>query len=194
MSSASTKDEPPQLERYRFSLDEYHELVASGFFKREDRIELIEGELIMMPPPSPEHSASSTSLRRRIERALPDSLLLRGAQPVTIPPRSEPASYLCLVKMRPDFYKSAHPGPKDVLLLIEVAKTSAPFDKGTKARVYGAAGIAEYWVIEIVERVVQVFTEPTKNGYRTQRTYQPDETVRCGTIRKLALKVADMLL
>ncbi len=193
MSSARTK-EPAQPGRYHFSLDEYHDLVETGFFKREDRIQLIEGELIMMPPHSPEHSANSTSLRRRIERVLPDHLLLREAQPVSIPPNSEPEPDLSVVKMRPDFYKSAHPVAKDVLLLVEVAKTSAPFDKGIKAQMYAKAGIAEYWVIEIMARVVTVFTEPSAQGYRTQRTLQPEDKVQCGTIKKLALKVSDMLL
>lgn len=194
MSSSSTKKVPPQLERYRFSLDEYHELVASGFFKREDRIELIEGELIMMPPPSPERSAQTSSLRELIERLLPAELHLRVADPITVPPDSEPEPDFCVVKRRADFYKSGHPKPKDVRLIVEVSKTSAAFDTGQKARIYGAAGIPEYWVIEIEQRVVHVFTEPTKNCYRTQQTYRRDDRVQCGTIRKLALKVVDMLL
>lgn len=194
MSSASTKKNQPQIERYRFSLDEYHELVASGFFKREDHIELIEGELIMMPPPSPEHSANSTSLRDKVQRLIPEKLIVRESQPVTIPPDSEPEPDLCIVPRRADYYKTAHPGPKDVLLLIEVSKTSATFDKTTKARVYGEAGILEYWVIEIEQGVVHVFTEPTPQGYRTLRTHHTDDTVRCSTIRKLVLRVADMLL
>lgn len=194
MSSASTKKEQPQIGRYRFSLDEYHELVESGFFKREDHIELIEGELIMMPPPSPEHSANATSLRDRIQRLIPDKLLIRESQPVTIPPDSEPEPDLCVVPRRTDYYRTAHPSPKDVLLVIEVAKTSAAFDKTTKAHVYGRAGIVEYWVIEIEKDVVHVFSDPTTHGYRTQRTYQRGDTVRSSTIRKLVLGVSDMLL
>jgi Uma2 family endonuclease len=194
MSLLVKKQQPKEPGRYQFSIEEYHHLVDTGFFTREDRVELIEGELIMMPPPSPDHSAHTTSLRMKIERKLPDDVILRIADSITLPPLSEPEPDLCIVRRRADFYKKAHPTAKDVLQVIEISKSSLDFDTGQKAVIYGRAGIREYWVLDLPSRCLHVFTAPGKQGYRTQKKYLRGETVNCGTISQIKLPVADMLL
>lgn len=194
MSSLVKKQRPKEPARYRFSLEEYHQLVETGFFTDDDRLELIEGELIMTPSPSPDHAAHSESLRMKIERRLPAGFLLRVANVVSVPPDSEPAPDLCVVRHRADFYKKAHPLPKDVLLIIEIAKSSLEFDMGRKAEIYGRAGIREYWVLDLPSRCLHVFTAPGKQGYRIQRKYERGETVICGTILQIKLPVAELLL
>jgi Uma2 family endonuclease len=194
--SARTISKPlaPERERYRFTADEYHRMIAADFFGREDRVELINGELIMTPPTGPGHAAHSRSLREKIEARLPRQFLLCVDDPITLPPDSEPQPDFSIVRRRADFYKSGHPQPADVLLIIEIAKSSLEFDMETKALIYGRSGIREYWVLNIVAKCLHVFTDPTKHGYRTQQNFQPGEKVACGTVPRLKFQVAEMLL
>ncbi len=181
-------------EHYRFTLDKYHQMIATGFLGREDRFELINGELIMTPPIGPGHCAHSASLRERIENRLPKNCALRVAEPITLPPDSEPEPDFAVVRRRADYYLRSHPEPKDILLLIEVSDTSVAFDVGEKALVYALAGIVEYWVLDIVQKRLRVFTEPGSKGYRTQRILETTDTIKCGSVSKLELAVSDMLL
>lgn len=169
-------------------------MIQAGMFGREDRLELLNGELVMMPPIGPDHAANSDCLREKIEKHLPRALALRVALPVTIPPDSEPEPDLCVVLRREDYYRLAHPQAKDVLLIIEVSASSASFDANEKALIYGRAGIPEYWMLDIPGKVLRVFTIPNSDGYKSQRIARPNEVVRCGTIPELQLSVSDALI
>ena len=189
----STDSNAPR-DRYRFSVEEYHQMIRTGLFDREDRLELLEGELIMMPPIGPEHAANSDCLRERIEERLPGTLAVRVALPITIPPDSEPEPDLCVVRRREDYYRSAHPEAKDVLLVIEISASSASFDAKEKALIYGRAGIPEYWMLDIPGKVLRIFTDPSPEGYRNQRTAWPGETVHCASIPQLEILVSEALI
>lgn len=181
-------------EHYRFTVEEFHRLEQTGILSREDRIELIEGELVIMPPIGPEHSSHTRSLRELLSRLVPCHLLLCVAEPVTLSEHSEPLPDFSIVQRRTDFYRQGHPTPADVLLIIEVAHSSAEFDMGEKALQYARNGIVEYWVLDVVGAFLQVFTGPAETGYRTQRTFHRGDTAKCGTISQMELPVEAMLL
>jgi len=181
-------------DRYRFSVDEYHQMIRAGIFSREDRLELIDGELIMTPPTSPGHSAHSRSLRERIETKLPRQFLLCVDDPITVPPNSEPQPDFAIVRRRADFYKTGHPQPADISLVIEIAQSSVDYDLSAKSLLYGQSGIPEYWVPDLSSHCLHVFTQPAKQGYRTLQNFQPGDTVVCSTIPRLKFRVAEMLL
>jgi len=189
----STAPDAPR-DRYRFTVEEYHQMIQVGLFGREDRLELLNGELVMMPPIGPDHAANSDCLREKIEKRLPETLAVRVALPVTIPPDSEPEPDLCVVRRRADYYRSAHPEAKDVLLIIEVSVSSASFDANEKALIYGRAGIPEYWMLDIPGKVLRIFTDPGPEGYRGQRVARPGEIVRCGSIPALEFPVSEALI
>lgn len=180
--------------RLRFTVEDYHHLMASGIFDEVDRIELINGDLTMMPPIGPEHSSHTTGLTNKLPRKLPETLLVRINEPITIGTRSEPQPDVAIVRARKDNYKTAHPGPKDVLLVIEVADSSAPFDNEVKAKLYGKAGIPEYWVIDIAAECVRVFTGPSAKGYKHITENHRGEPIKCGTIPQLKLTVNEVLV
>jgi MEMO1 family protein len=179
--------------RYAFTVEDYHQLVASGNIARSDRIELINGELTIMPLIKPEHSFHTTRLLSVLPRRLPGGVLLQLHEPITIAPHSEPQPDAAIVKERADGYRKAHPGPKDVLLVIEVADSSVAFDTVVKAKLYGKAGIPEYWVIDVQEACLRVFTEPSSRGYKKAVEMEKHETVKCGSVPGLALKVKELL-
>lgn len=197
MSAAhSSKPKAPAKARsqYLFNVDDYHQLVTAGILEERDRIELIQGELTMMPPIGPEHSSHTRRLTNLLPRKLPETVILQMNEPITIPNHSEPQPDAAIVKARPDNYRKAHPTPKDVLLVIEVADSSADFDNTVKAKLYGKAGIPEYWIVEIGEACVRVFTEPSKQGYRTIKEYHRGDKVKCGTVPELHLAVTELLV
>lgn len=148
----------------------------------------------MMPPIGPEHSSHTRRLTNLLPRKLPESVVLQMNEPITIPNHSEPQPDAAIVKVKADNYRKAHPTPKDVLLVIEVADSSTDFDNKVKAKLYGKAGIPEYWIVEIEEACVRVFTDPSKQGYRTIKEYHRGDKVKCGTVPELHLAVAELLV
>ena len=181
-------------DRYSFTVADYHQLIAAGSFKRSDRIELINGELTLMPPIGPEHSSHTRRLTNLLPRKLPKSVMLQMNEPITIPKHSEPQPDAAIVRAKADNYKSGHPQPKDVLLVIEVADSSAAFDYQVKSKLYGKAGIAEYWILNIEEGCLRVFTEPSSKGYRTAKDYYAGDRVQCGTVAELDLRVDELFV
>ena len=197
MANAATKrpGSPPseKRERYAFTVADYHQLIASGHFKRNDRIELINGELTIMPPIGPEHSFHTTRLTNTLPLKLPSGVLLRMNEPITLGNHSEPQPDAAMVRARPDGYRSAHPGPEDVLLVIEVADTSAAFDIQVKAKLYGKVGIPEYWVIDLQEGCLRVFTEPSARGFKHLQVLERGDTVQSNSIASLTLMVKELM-
>jgi Uma2 family endonuclease len=197
MANATTKRPAPQhaetRARYAFTVADYHQLIASGHFKRTDRVELISGELTIMPPIGPEHSFHTTRITNTLPQMLPTGVWLRVNEPITIGNHSEPQPDAAVVRERPDGYRSAHPGPKDVLLIIEVADTSAAFDTQVKAKLSSKAGIPEYWVIDVQESCLRVFTEPSDRGYKHIQVLERDDTVKSVSINGLAIQVKGLM-
>jgi len=187
---------PPPVEtrqRYAFTVADYHQLIASGHFKRTDRIELIHGELTIMPPIGPEHAFHTRRITNTLPVKLPPGVMLQMNEPVTIAHHSEPQPDAAVVRARPDGYRSAHPGPKDVLLIIEVADTSASFDTQVKAKLYSKAGIPEYWVIDVQESCLRVFTQPSARGYKQLQVLDRGDTVQSASVSGLTLKVKELM-
>lgn len=175
---------PPTIPPFpvrRFTLDEYHQMLESGILKDRDPYELLNGMIVAkMPQTSPQASASSR-LERRLARLLPDAWLLRVGKPVSIPGSdSEPEPDAAVVSGPEDKYDSRHPGPKDVALVAEVSDTSLGKDAGEKLGIYAGAKIPEYWIVNVNERRVEVYSQPKGGkspGYKQQTNYGPDDEV-----------------
>jgi Uma2 family endonuclease len=156
----------------RISFDEYTQMVEDGAFDalRDKRIELIHGELREMTPPGPSHSeAVSRLIDWSTEPPVKKIATLRTENPVSVPEQdSSPHPDVVWVKKRS--YGDRHPLPAEVLLLIEVADSSLDGDCSEKADLYAAAGIRDYWVVDLPNRVVHVFREPKDGAYSQHST------------------------
>ena len=145
-----------QVLRRRFTVKEYYRMVQAGILKEDDRVELIEGEIIEMAPIGRRHA---TCIRRVI---LIFSELVRGRaivdvqNPIHLGEYSEPQPDVVLLRLRPDLYLAGHPQPEDILLLIEVADTSVNYDRSVKGPLYAEAGIPEYWIVNPEDETVTV--------------------------------------
>src|SRR5207249_12204402 len=125
--------------RRLFTVEEYHRIGQAGVFTEDERIELLAGEIVVMTPIGSRHASCVSRLNRLFSRHLGDDFLVRIQDPVQLDDYSEPEPDVVVVKARADFYHDAHPRSSDVVLLIEVADTSAGSDRAEKIPLYGAS-------------------------------------------------------
>jgi Uma2 family endonuclease len=156
---------PPLM---RISCDRYHEMIASGGLREDDRIELIEGYLVTKMSIGSLHSGMVNRLNRLLGRLFGDSAIVTIQNPVTIHEYSEPEPDVVVAKFREDFYADRHPYPEDILLVIEVADTILAFDREAKIPLYASCGIPESWLVDLIHHEIHVFRRP--DGAKYQET------------------------
>ena len=140
----------PGLVPYRISVDQYEAMVNSGVFSKHDRLELIEGLLVVKMTKGTRHSTTAELCRRAIEEMIPAGWHLRVEKPVRIPGRaSEPEPDISVVRGTVKDYSGRNPDPSDVALVVEVAESSLAADQTEMVRVYGGGGIPVYWIINL---------------------------------------------
>jgi Uma2 family endonuclease len=182
-----------QLTRRRFTVDEYYQMAEAGILNEDDRVELIDGEIVEMPPIGPGHSGSVDKIYRTLFRAYDDIAQIRSQNPIRLDQYNEPQPDFSLLKHRADSYRSAHPGPDDVLLVIEVADTSLRTDRDIKLRLYARFGIQETWLVDLQHNLVVVAREPTAEGYRLITTARRGDRLAPVAFPDRALAVDDIL-
>ncbi len=182
-----------QVQRRLFTVEEYHRMAEAGILSEDDRVELIEGELVAMSPIGSRHAACVKRLIRLLDRAVGDRAIVGAQDPIRLGARSEPQPDVTLLRYRPDFYASAHPGPEDVLLVVEVAETSADYDRTVKIPLYARYGIPEAWLVDLLEERIEIYRHPSPQGYQTLHIAHRGETVRPTTLPDLELSVDDIL-
>jgi Uma2 family endonuclease len=185
---------PPQAAlRWRFSVAEYHQLIAAGIFGEDDRVELIGGDLVMMSPIESKHAGQVNWLTRVLMRTVRDRAVVAVQNPVQLDDISEPQPDLAVLGPRDDFYSRSNPTPADVLLLIEVSDSTAGYDRDVKVRAYAHAGIAETWLVDLTAGWLEVYREPSPAGYKLLRKALPGETVSPLAFPDVVLAVDDVI-
>ena len=171
MSAVATTSTPPALApaRRRFTVAEYYALAEVGILGENERVELLEGDIIVMPPIGDWHASSVLRLNSAMVPPLQGRAIVSVQGPTRLNNRSEPQPDVMLLRWRDDFYQGGHPGPADVLLLIEVADTTVDYDRGAKLSAYARAGIPEVWIVTRENRRIEVYTEPESGAYATVR-------------------------
>ncbi len=140
-------------------------MAGAGLFGEDDRVELVGGEIIDMAPIGSRHAAAVDRLNRLLVSRLGDRAIVRVQSPIRLDDLSEPQPDVTVLKPRADFYSDDHPGPADILLVVEVADTSAAWDRGVKVPLYAEAGAVEAWVVDLADEVVEVFRSPGAGRY-----------------------------
>lgn len=163
-------DDAPLLTRHRLTVADYYRMAEAGIFAPNARVELIEGEVIDMAPIGTRHAAAVGRLLRAATAAVGSRALVWVQNPLRLGDLSEPEPDLMLLKLRDDFYADAHPTAADVLLLIEVADTSARYDREIKLPLYARHGVPEVWIVDLEARLVRFFRSPAGQGYAEAST------------------------
>lgn len=182
-----------QLEPRRFNVTEYYQMAEAGVLKPDDRVELIEGEIIKMRPIGSPHAACVSRFARWLQTQAKVKALVSVQNPVRLDDFSEPVPDSALLKPRKDFYAARHPTPADVLLIIEVADTTLLKDRNVKVPLYARAGITETWLVNLPKQLIEVYSEPLNGKYRKSRKFKRGETVVSATVAGLSPKVNDIL-
>lgn len=182
-----------EYSRRPFTVAEYDQMVATGILRDDDRVELIEGEIVAMTPIGSPHAACVSKLDHVLARLLGDRSQIRVQCPVAIPDWSEPNPDVALVMPRADFYAAAHPPPRHVQLLIEVADSSFVYDTQKKAPLYAKSGIRELWVIDLNTNRVLVYTRPRAGQYSIIRSHNLGEGFTSQRFPGIEFKVRDLL-
>ncbi len=182
------------LRRRRFTIDEYHRMGEVGILHEDDRVELIEGEIVEMAPIGSRHAAIAARIRKFFTLRLDDRAVLWSQEPVLLKaPGSEPQPDVLILAPRADFYASALPEPQDVLLLIEVADSSLTYDRRTKLPLYARAGIADVWLVDADSGRVEVHRSPAGGRYRDARSPARGESFAPLAFPDVAVTLADLL-
>lgn len=179
--------------RRPFTVAEYDQMVANGILRDDDRVELIEGEIVEMSPIGSPHAACVRKVQHVLPRLLGDRIQISVQCPVAIPDWSEPNPDVALLKPRADYYAAAHPRPRDVQLLIEVADSTFAYDTKTKAPLYAKGGIREYWVIDLNTNRVLVYTRPRGGEYSIIRTHGLGDRFTSQRFPGIEFKVRDLI-
>ena len=162
-------------EVYRMKVDEYERL-ADAAILADDRIELIDGYLVKKMGKKPPHIWTVDAILKALEATLP-GWWCRKEDPIRIPDFDEPEPDVAVVRGSRDDYRDRIPGPEDVALLVEVADSTLVRDRGEKRAAYGRGRIPVYWLINLVDRQVEVYSRPSGRGYRSSRIYKPGQNI-----------------
>lgn len=182
-----------RMTRRRFTADEFHRMGQAGIFTEDDRLELLEGEIVAMTPIGSRHAACVKRLVRLLSARLEGRAILSVQDPVRLGAHSEPQPDLALLRPQDDFYASSHPGPADVLLIIEVADASDSLDRDAKVPLYARAGIPEVWLVSLPTQIIEVYRQPSRQGYRAIHPRARGESVGVAALADLTLLVGEIL-
>lgn len=178
--------------RMRITVERYQKMVATGVLSSEDRVELIEGDIVNRAPPSPRHAQLRARLAKRLILGVGEAALVGPGNPVDLGADSELEPDLVLLKRRPDDYCEAHPQADDVLLLVEVADASLAFDLGAKRDLYARFGVCEYWVVDVIHERLLVNRQPVDGRFRETYEYGLGDTLSPEALPSFSLAVRDL--
>lgn len=158
-------DELPLLQRHRLTVDEYYRMAEVGVLAPDARVELIDGEIIDKAPQKSRHASVVNELMHRLLRSVGDHALVTCRTPLRLSQRSEPEPDLMLLRPRADGYAQSHPTAAEVLLLIDVADSSARYDREIKLPLYASHGVAEVWIIDLEAGLLRRRRKPGGEDY-----------------------------
>jgi Uma2 family endonuclease len=168
--------------------EEYERLAELGRFE-DERVELLDGMLVVMTPPGPPHASAVDRLTRLLLLAVGDRAVVRVQNPLALSDLSEPDPDLAVVP--PGDYVDAH--PQTAWLVVEVAHESLNKDRRIKTALYAAAGIAEYWIVDIAGRRIEVYKDPRAGRYTSVESRQPGDVIQLGAFADAAIAVSDVV-
>jgi Uma2 family endonuclease len=186
----------PQVRHW--TREEYLRMAEAGIFAPGERVELIEGEIIAMTPQKSPHAAAIWLAQEALRLAFGTGFHVRSQLPLTLGPNSEPEPDAAVVRGTARDYVDSH--PTKAILVVEVADTTLEFDRGRKAAMYARVGIPEYWIVNLPERVLEVYRDPdplpdrpAEHAYRSIRRLGPPDTVAPLSSPGAHVRVADLL-
>jgi Uma2 family endonuclease len=147
----------------KWSVEDYHRMIAAGILC-DRRVELLAGDIVQMSPEGPLHASRIRKVANYLRSILNDLALVSEAHPITLE-QSEPEPNIAIVRLPESRYDERHPGSEDIFWLIEISDTTLAVDLNKKKQIYAAAGISEYWVMDVKSNSLTIFRQPSENDY-----------------------------
>ncbi|MEM6320569.1 MAG: Uma2 family endonuclease [Bacteroidota bacterium] len=171
-----------QVQRQLFTVADYHKMGEVGILSPDDRVELINGEIIRMSPVRSPHANCVSVLEELLFEQLIGKVTIRTQNPIAISDSSEPEPDVAVVKYGRRRYSKKYPTSQDVLLIVEVSDSTLKYDRTTKLELYASVGIPEYWIMNIPDGQIEVFRKPGNGDYSEKLVFKNDEDVRALSI------------
>ncbi len=181
------------ISKHFFNAVEFERMGEAGVFRADARLELIEGEIIEMSPIGSRHAACVNFLSWSLNRKVGDAAIVSTQNPVRLNDFSEPQPDVALLRLRADFYRTAHPTPADVLLIIEVSDTTVEHDRQVKVPLYAGAGVSEVWIVNLPEEKIEVYAGLLGGVYQSVNHVGRNAEVKAQIIAGLVVSVAEVL-
>jgi Uma2 family endonuclease len=171
------------------TVTQYYQMLADGTLREDDRVELIEGDLHWMAPIGSRHAACINFLAATLPQLATGRAVIGVQNPIHLDDHNEPQPDLYVARWRADYYRAGHPTPADLLLLIEVADSTLNEDRRIKAPLYARFGIPEYWIVNLLQNVLEVYADPQDGQYLRRVLHRPGEEVAPQAFRELLIAV-----
>lgn len=182
-----------QLLRRKFTVEQFHKMVESGILNEDDRVELIRGEIIEMAAIGSKYAACRRRVNYFLHQKLGNKVIISIQNSVLLNKFSELQPDLALLKPREDFYSSAHPQPKDIFLVIEVADSTIKYDREVKIPLYAEEGVVEVWLVDINEECVEVYREPLNGKYQKVEKFGRGESLIIQAFDDVSISLDEIL-
>lgn len=182
-----------QIAKRGFTVEEYNRMPAAGILSEDERVELLEGEIIEMAAVGKRHASCVNLLVYSLTEQSQRRFIVSAQNPIELSDISEPEPDVALLVWRHDFYRHQAPRPADVLLVIEVADSSLEYDRRVKLPLYALAGIPEFWLVNLVAERIEVYTQPAGGQYTKVAHVAPGEKLTSTNVPDLTLEAAALL-
>jgi Uma2 family endonuclease len=181
------------LTRHKFSSNDYHQMIELGILTEDDRVELINGEIIQMAAIGSYHSGCTNKSSRFFNKQLSERVIVSTQNPIALEDGTEPEPDIALLVPRDDFYATAHPIPADIFLILEIADTSLLYDKEVKVLSYAKAGIMETWLLDLTTGRLFIYRQPSEAGYKSVQILEGQQALSLLAFPDASVRVSDLL-
>jgi Uma2 family endonuclease len=175
------------------TVDDYHQMADAGLLTENDRVELIDGEIVTKMTIGPRHNACVDRLTKSFVTGAGDDAIVRVQGSIGLSFLTEPEPDVVLLRAQPDFYAKALPTPADVLLIVEVADASLTFDRDRKRPLYAEAGVREFWLVDLTTDAIIVHRDPRGRAYRTVLRHGHGDTIAPVLLPRCEIRVEHLV-
>ncbi len=177
----------------RFRVEDFRRMTEAGILPEESGWEIIDGYLVDKMSIGSKHASVVRRISKLLEKKFGEIIQVSGQNPIYIDEFNEPEPDIALLKPREDFYAESHPTAEDILLVIEVSNSTIEYDRDIKKTLYAEAGIIEFWIVNLPDNTIEVYSQPKNGNYRLARILEKGETVESNSVENLKLQVEEIL-
>lgn len=178
----------------RITVEEYDAMIESGVFDENDQVELLNGAIVEKIPKGNHHSAATDRIAKFFDRSFNEIIFVRNQNPIWLDEYSEPEPDIVLALPQADEYENSHPKPEEIFLILEVSGSTLGYDRNTKGEAYARAGIRQYLVLNVQEKTLEDYREPSsEDGFQSKQTLRAGQQFNLVAFPEILLNVSDFL-